>query len=111
MLRKGLAFSKVWSVTEQANTNGTGISPRDRGVLGSAATGRKALKSRRFREYRSHGCGAAPNPEIIRFNPNDRRHFIGGSDARIIMGEDQDRLIRLWRRNAARLNRKTYQTI
>src|SRR4249920_1405085 len=39
----------------------------------------------------------APNPEIIRFNPNDRRHFIGGSDARIIMGEDQDRLIRLWR--------------
>ena len=38
-----------------------------------------------------------PNPEIIRFNPNDRRHFIGGSDARIIMGEDQDRLIRLWR--------------
>jgi hypothetical protein len=39
----------------------------------------------------------APNPEIIRFNPNDRRHFIGGSDARIIMGEDQDRLSRLWR--------------
>ena len=39
----------------------------------------------------------APNTEIIRFNPNDRRHFIGGSDARIIMGEDQDRLIRLWR--------------
>ena len=39
----------------------------------------------------------APNPEIIRFNPNDRRHFIGGSDARIIMGDDQDRLIRLWR--------------
>jgi YqaJ-like viral recombinase domain len=37
-----------------------------------------------------------PNPEIIRFNPNDRRHFIGGSDARIIMGDDQDRLIRLW---------------
>ena len=49
LLRKGLAFSKVWSVTEQANANGTGISPRDRGVLGSAATGRKALKSRRFR--------------------------------------------------------------
>ena len=39
----------------------------------------------------------APNPEIIRFNPNDRRHFIGGSDARIIMGDDQDRLTRLWR--------------
>lgn len=38
----------------------------------------------------------APN-QIIRFNPNDRRHFIGGSDARIIMGNDQENLIRLWR--------------
>jgi predicted phage-related endonuclease len=38
-----------------------------------------------------------PNPQIIPFKPNDRRHFIGGSDARIIMGDDQDRLIRLWR--------------
>ncbi|MCK1303420.1 YqaJ viral recombinase family protein [Bradyrhizobium sp. 24] len=37
----------------------------------------------------------APN-HIIRFNPNDRRHFIGGSDARVIMGDDQDKLIRLW---------------
>lgn len=27
----------------------------------------------------------------------DRRSFIGGSDARIIMGPDEDRLIRLWR--------------
>jgi predicted phage-related endonuclease len=25
-----------------------------------------------------------------------RRTFIGGSDARIIMGDDQDKLIRLW---------------
>ncbi|QAU48732.1 YqaJ viral recombinase family protein [Bradyrhizobium guangzhouense] len=38
----------------------------------------------------------APN-QIIRFNPYDRRHFIGGSDARIIMGDDQDALVRLWR--------------
>ncbi|PDT83345.1 endonuclease [Bradyrhizobium sp. Y36] len=38
----------------------------------------------------------APN-HIIRFNPNDRRRFIGGSDARIIMGDDQESLIRLWR--------------
>ena len=37
----------------------------------------------------------APNP-IIRFNPNDRRHFIGGSDARVIMGDDQDKLTLLW---------------
>src|SRR6516165_4588167 len=27
----------------------------------------------------------------------DRRHFIGGSDARIIMGDDEAALIRLWR--------------
>ena len=40
----------------------------------------------------------APRPaaQVFRFNPNDRRHFIGGSDARIIMGDDQDALTRLW---------------
>lgn len=27
----------------------------------------------------------------------DRRTFIGGSDARIIMGDDHDKLVRLWR--------------
>src|ERR1700724_3774477 len=27
----------------------------------------------------------------------DRRHFIGGSDARIIMGDDENALLRLWR--------------
>jgi predicted phage-related endonuclease len=26
-----------------------------------------------------------------------RRYFIGGSDARIIMGEDEEALLRLWR--------------
>nr|WP_228748273.1 YqaJ viral recombinase family protein [Bradyrhizobium sp. BR 10289] len=38
-----------------------------------------------------------PRSAILKFNPNDRRHFIGGSDARTIMGDDQDALIRLWR--------------
>ena len=33
----------------------------------------------------------------IRFKPADRRYFIGGSDARIIMGDDEAALIRLWR--------------
>jgi predicted phage-related endonuclease len=28
---------------------------------------------------------------------NERRYFIGGSDARIIMGNDEDALLRLWR--------------
>ena len=29
--------------------------------------------------------------------PEGRRHFIGGSDARIIMGKDEAALVRLWR--------------
>ena len=33
----------------------------------------------------------------IRFNRGDRRTFIGGSDARIIMGNDEADLVRLWR--------------
>jgi predicted phage-related endonuclease len=41
--------------------------------------------------------GAAAPHRVINFNPNDRRAFIGGSDARIIMGDDQEELIRLWR--------------
>jgi predicted phage-related endonuclease len=36
-------------------------------------------------------------PRSIRFNPKDRRTFIGDSDARIIMGDDEANLIRLWR--------------
>ncbi|WP_063996659.1 YqaJ viral recombinase family protein [Bradyrhizobium sp.] len=39
---------------------------------------------------------AGPRTPIVKFNPNDRRHFIGGSDARIIMGDDPDALVRLW---------------
>jgi len=39
---------------------------------------------------------AGPRTPIVKFNANDRRHFIGGSDARIIMGEDPDALVRLW---------------
>lgn len=35
--------------------------------------------------------------KAIKFNTIDRRHFIGGSDARTIMGDDEDRLVRLWR--------------
>jgi hypothetical protein len=33
----------------------------------------------------------------LRFKPADRRKFIGGSDARIIMGDDEPALLRLWR--------------
>ena len=43
----------------------------------------------------SHDAGAAR--PIIKFNPHDRRNFIGGSDARIIMGGNEEDLVRLWR--------------
>src|SRR3984893_15578488 len=33
----------------------------------------------------------------VRYNPVDRREFVGGSDARIIMGDDEAALLRLWR--------------
>ena len=33
----------------------------------------------------------------VRFDPAERRSFIGGSDARIIMGDDEAALLRLWR--------------
>src|SRR5438445_6866925 len=33
----------------------------------------------------------------------DRRHFIGGSDARVIMGDDEANLVRLWREKRGEL--------
>jgi predicted phage-related endonuclease len=37
------------------------------------------------------------NSRILLQSRNDRRSFIGGSDARIIMGDDEAALLRLWR--------------
>ena len=37
------------------------------------------------------------NSQILLPSRDDRRAFIGGSDARIIMGEDENALLRLWR--------------
>src|SRR6266550_9642289 len=39
---------------------------------------------------------ATSNPSTKHRSP-DRRYFIGGSDARIIMGQDEAALLRLWR--------------
>ena len=36
--------------------------------------------------------GAMPNSQT-----RDRRQYIGGSDARVIMGKDEKALLRLWR--------------
>jgi hypothetical protein len=41
--------------------------------------------------------GAMPKTNGSAGIPPDRRHFIGGSDARIIMGKDERALLRLWR--------------
>jgi len=40
--------------------------------------------------------GARADPSTKRRSA-DRRYFIGGSDARIIMGDDEAALLRLWR--------------
>src|SRR6476659_6647104 len=39
---------------------------------------------------------ASTTPGPHRFNPANRQGFIGGSDARIIMGKDEVGLLRLW---------------
>jgi predicted phage-related endonuclease len=41
--------------------------------------------------------GAMPSLMPTAIAAKDRRHFIGGSDARIIMGKDEKALLRLWR--------------
>jgi predicted phage-related endonuclease len=41
----------------------------------------------------------------------ERRSFVGGSDARVIMGSDEKALLRLWREKAARSNQKIYPAI
>jgi hypothetical protein len=35
-----------------------------------------------------------------------RRHYIGGSDARVIMGEDEGALLRLWREKRGEIERE-----
>src|SRR5580692_1838680 len=41
--------------------------------------------------------GAMSKFDSTSITKHDRRHFIGGSDARIIMGKDEKALLRLWR--------------
>ena len=46
----------------------------------------------------------------LRLSENlERRHFIGGSDVRIIMADDEPALIRLWREKRGRLSPRTYR--
>ena len=40
----------------------------------------------------------------------NRQSFIGGSDARVIMGNDEADLVRLWREKRGEVDRKTSPT-
>ena len=40
-----------------------------------------------------------------------RRHFIGGSDARIIMGDDEGALVRLWREKCGEVDPEDFPAI
>jgi YqaJ-like viral recombinase domain len=44
------------------------------------------------------------------FPTQSRRHYIGGSDARIIMGEDEQALLRLWREKRGEVEPKDLST-
>ena len=41
----------------------------------------------------------------------ERRYFIGGSDARIIMGTDEEALVRLWQEKRGEVSRRTCRAI
>ena len=89
-----------WSVTELAGYVSKGprqkVLPSLRRGLGSAANGAALFKRECLVSLINEG-GSTQLRQFTKFNPADRRHFIGGSDARIIMGDDEARLVRLWR--------------
>jgi predicted phage-related endonuclease len=45
----------------------------------------------------AHAKVSTTKPRQVRIKPTDPRYFIGGSDARTIMGTDEAALLRLWR--------------
>src|SRR5262252_4004555 len=54
----------------------------------------------------AHAQQSTTKPHQIRINPPDRRYFIGGSVARIIMGDDEAALFRLWREKRGEVERE-----
>src|SRR5215472_10303988 len=50
-----------------------------------------------------HTQQSTTKPHQLTIRPADRRYFIGGSDARTIMGDDEAALIRLWREKRGEL--------
>jgi predicted phage-related endonuclease len=71
----------------------------DHGASGSAA-GHAASSYQRKQEIQLGSVQtedvAAPQGRTIRLTPNDRRHFIGGSDFRVIVGDAEEKLIQFW---------------
>src|SRR5580704_19723321 len=55
------------------------------------------MRTEMFMTTRSAAVSQASSAKL------DRRHFIGGSDARIIMGADEAALLRLWREKRGEL--------
>src|SRR6516162_8854035 len=51
----------------------------------------------------AHAKQSTTKPHQVRIKSADRRYFIGGSDARIIMGDDEAALLRLWREKRAEI--------
>ncbi len=49
--------------------------------------------------------------ELWKRGGQDRRYFVGGSDARIIMGKDEAALLRLGRKSEVKPSRKIFQAI
>ena len=45
-------------------------------------------------------------PQVWTKSPENRRCFVGGSDARIIMGADEAALVRLWREKRGEAERE-----
>src|SRR5215467_3750469 len=51
----------------------------------------------------AHAKQSTTKPRQVRIKSADRRYFIGGSDARIIIGDDEAALLRLWREKRAEI--------
>ena len=111
LLQKGLAFRCKWSVTESA---GRSVAPVSHlASAGLEAVRRQAVPSPKeipVDPIQPKGAGAEAAHSIIRFNRHDRRNFIGGSDARIIMGNNEDDLVRLWRQKRGELEPQDFSS-
>jgi YqaJ-like viral recombinase domain len=60
-------------------------------------TGRGQPAAHENKEGETDTAAVSTSTPTAEARPGHRRHFIGGSDARIIMGDDEASLLRLWR--------------